>query len=112
SRSPVMAPDLEGPEFIPSEEITSVARDVLSLHGGAGGVVRLFDLARAIRDGEISVVYLFNTKAWDELTEREEHDTAGKCMKAPRLWHDLTGYDVAIWIRQYLWQSWDVATRR
>lgn len=107
---PAMFPDLEGPDFVRSEEVADVAADVLRIHGRKVG--RLGEIEEAIEAGEVRVLYLLNTKPLDELTERQEHDTAGKCMKAPRLWHDVTGYDVAIWIREHFWKGWDVEVRR
>lgn len=109
---PALFPDIAGPEFVRSEQVEAVARDVLSEHGKAGGVGRVYDTARAIRDGEIAVVWLLNEKPFDELNEDKSHDAAGKCLKAPRLWHDVTGYDVAIWIRGHFWRRADERVRR
>jgi hypothetical protein len=107
SRSPAAIDDIDGPEFIPSEQVADTGRLVLSRHGGSDGIRRLWETARAIRDGEVKVAWLFNAKPFDELNEEKSHDAAGKCIKAPGLWHDLTGIDVAIWIRQYFWNQWD-----
>lgn len=109
---PQIFPDLEGADFIRSDEVAEVGDEVLRLHGQAGGVGRLLQVARAIREGEVAVLWLLNAKPFDVLNERLEHDTAGKCLKAPRLWHDVTGYHVAIWIRQHFWDEWTPDVRR
>lgn len=109
---PALFPDIAGPEFVRSEQVEAVARDVLSEHGKAGAVARVFDTARAIRDGEINVAWLLNEKPFDELNEDKSHDAAGKCLKAPKLWHDVTGFDVAIWIRGHFWYRADERIRR
>lgn len=108
---PAMFPDIEGPDFVRSDQVADVAESVLAKHGRPGGVALLHETARAIAEAEIHVLWLLNAKPVDVLTEREEHDTAGKCVKAPRLWHDVTGYDVAIWIREGYWKRWDAPTR-
>jgi len=104
--APVLFPEIEGPEFLKSEQVADVARDVLSEHGKVGGVGRLFATAKAVREGEIRIAYLINAKPFDELNDDANHDAAGKCIKAPRLWHDVTGIDVAIWIREHFWKGW------
>jgi hypothetical protein len=109
---PAMFPDIEGPDFVKSEEVADVADTVLRLHGAAGGIGQLHPVARAIADEEIHVLWLLNCKPFDPEKDEEGHDTAGKCLKAPGLWHDVTGYDVAIWIREYFWNRWDEPTRR
>lgn len=108
---PAMFPDIEGPDFVKSDAVAKVADEVLRRHGREGCVSRLYEVARAIAHEEVHVLWLFNAKPIDQLTEREEHDTAGKCLKAPRLWHDVTGYDVAIWLREGYWADWDQQTR-
>jgi len=109
---PVMFPEIEGPDFVRSSEVADVAEDVLRIHGKAGGIGRLHPVARAIADEEIHVLWLLNAKPFDPEKDEEGHDTAGKCVKAPGLWHDVTGFDVAIWIREYFWNRWDEQTRR
>jgi hypothetical protein len=112
SLDPVLWPEIEGPEFVRSSDVAAVAEAVLSEHGKAGGVPRVFDTARAIRDGEIHVLWLLNDKPFDELNEEKSHDAAGKCLKAPRLWHDVTGFDLAIWIRGYFWRRAEPRVRQ
>lgn len=102
-------PEIEGPDFIRDDAIASVGQTVLSAHGKVGGP--LFEVAKALRDGEVYVLWLRNDKPFDELNEDLNHDTAGKCIKAPGVWHDVTGFDVAIWIRGYWWDKWDAHTR-
>lgn len=108
---PVLWPEIEGPEFIRSDEVAAVAQQVLAEHGKSGGVARVYDTARAIRDGEVHALWLLNDKPFDELNEEKSHDAAGKCLKAPRLWHDVTGFDVVIWIRGYFWRRADARVR-
>jgi hypothetical protein len=110
--NPVMFPEIEGPEFVRSSEMAELARDVLAEHGAMGGVADAYDTARAIADEEIHVLWLLNCKTFDEATEERNHDAAGKCIKAPRLWHDVTGFDVVIWIREHFWAEWDDHVRR
>jgi len=109
---PVMFPEIEGPDFVRSTEVAGVAEDVLRIHGKVGGIGRLHPVARAIADEEIHVLWLLNAKPFVPEKDEEGHDTAGKCVKAPGLWHDVTGFDVAIWIREYFWNRWDEQTRR
>lgn len=109
---PAMFPGIESPDFTRSEEVADVADEVLRLHGRAGGVGRLHPVARAIDNEEIHVLWLLNTKPFDPEKDEENHDAAGKCLKAPGLWRDITGYDVAIWVRAYFWERWDVHMRQ
>jgi len=106
---PRLFPEIESADFIRDDAIAGVGKDVLSTHGKIGGPV--FEVAKAIRDGEVNVLWLRNDKPFDELNEDLNHDTAGKCIKAPGVWHDVTGYDVAIWIRGYWWDKWDPRIR-
>ena len=108
---PSMFPDIEGPDFIRSEQVADVAQEVLRRHGRVGGVGRLHPVAQAIAEEEVHVLWPLNAKPFDPVNDEENHDAAGKCLKAPGLWRDITGYDVAIWIRAYFWERWDAAMR-
>lgn len=108
---PSMFPEIDGPEFVRSDEVREVGETVLDLHGGSGGVAPLYPIAQAIRDGELRILWLMNEKPYKD-DEEEKHGVAGKCVKAPRLWHDVTGYHFAIWIRQHFWNEWDPEIRR
>src|SRR5919108_353552 len=101
---PALFPEIEGPDFTRSEAIDKVGQAVLSKHGKAGGA--LFEVARAARDEEIRILWLRNDKPFDPEKDDEGHDVVGKCVKAPRLWHDVTGYDVAIWLRGWFFDRW------
>ena len=107
---PSMFPDIEGPDFVKSSEVADVGETVVRIHGR--GIGQLGPVAEAITEEEIHVLWLLNTKPFDPEKDEEGHDAAGKCIKAPGLWHDVTGYDVAIWIREYFWKQWDEPTRR
>lgn len=97
---PKIFEDLEGPDFVRSSDVEAVGEKVLDLHGGIGGVARLYPIAEAIRDGELSILWLMNEKPFnDETEDDQEPEIAGRCVKAPRLWHDVTGHHFAIWIR-------------
>jgi len=109
---PALFPEIEEPDFVRSSEVAGVAEDVLRIHGKVGGVGRLHPVARAIADEEIHVLWLLNAKPFDPEKDEEGHDAAGKCVKAPALWHDVTRFDVVIWIREFFWSRWDEATRR
>lgn len=100
----VMFPEIEGPDFIRDEAIEKVAQEVLSAHGKVGGP--LFATAKAIRDEEVRVLFLRNDKPFDPEKDEETHEVVGKCVKAPGIWHDVTGYDVAIWLRGWFWDHW------
>ena len=104
SLQPALFPEIEGPDFIRSDDIAEVAKTVLSEHGKVGGP--LFAVAKAIRDEEIYVLWLRNDKPYDPDKDEETHETVGKCIKAPGLWHDVTGFDVAIWLRGWFWDRW------
>lgn len=108
--APATFPAISGPDFSRSDEVEDLAKTVLSRHGKSGGIGRLYDVARAIRNEELRVLYLWNDKPF-ELEEDVTHDTVGKCIKAPTLWRDVTGYDVVIWIRHYFWDHWDERKR-
>src|SRR6185369_1918645 len=110
---PKIFEDLEGPEFVRSSEVEAVAEKVLELHGGIGGVARLHPIAEAIRDDELSILWLFNEKPWnDEAEDDQEPEVAGRCVKAPRIWHDVTGHHFAIWIRKHFWDEFGTELRR
>jgi hypothetical protein len=106
-------PEIEGPDFVKSEEVAEVGRVVLDLHGGIGGVGRIHPIAEAVRDGELSILWLLNQKPFNpETDDEDEPEVAGKCVKAPGLWRDVTGYHFAIWAREYFWNQYDDAGRR
>jgi hypothetical protein len=104
---PVLFPDLEGPEFVQSDEVARVAGEVLARHGGWPGIGRLRETARALENGRIAIAYLENTKAFNPVVDDVTHDAIAKCIKAPALWHDVTGIDVIVWIRSYFWKMFD-----
>jgi hypothetical protein len=101
---PAMFPEIEGPDFIRDEAIAAVGQTVLSAHGKVGGP--LFEVAGAVRNEDIRILWLRNDKPFDPDKEEETHETVGKCIKAPGVWHDVTGYDIAIWLRGYFWDRW------
>lgn len=110
----VLFPELEGPEFVPSDEVERVAGDVLRRHANQAGslsVPMLVPLEEAVRGEELRIAYLLNTKDFDPLTEEATHDAIAKCIKAPKLWHDVTGIDVVIWVRAYFWNLFDARKR-
>lgn len=104
--APVLFPDIEGPEFVKADEVAAVAQTVLAKHGKAGGVARLYPIAQALDGAEFSIAYLFNAKPFDPFKDEVSHDAAGKCLKAPKLWQNVTGIDVAIWLREAFWREW------
>jgi hypothetical protein len=68
---------------------------------------------RPIRDGELSILWLLNEKPWnDEAEDDQEPEVAGRCVKAPRIWHDVTGHHFAIWIRKHFWDEFGAELRR
>lgn len=106
-------PEIEGPEFVRSSEVEAVAEKVLELHGGVGGVPRLHPIAEAVRDGDLAIMWLLNEKPFNEDTEDDqEPEIAGRCVKAPRLWHDVTGVHFAIWARKHFWDLYGIELRR
>jgi hypothetical protein len=106
---PSLFPEIEGPDFIRSEAIEKVGEAVLSKHGKVGGP--LFAVAKAARAEEIRILWLRNDKPFDPEKDDEGHDAVGKCIKAPGLWHDVTGYDVAIWLRGWFFDKWTAEQR-
>lgn len=109
---PAMFPDLAGGDFYQDDELDELAQAVMAKHGHTGGVARLIPVVGAIENGEIRVLFLMNGKPLADTEEPGQHDVAGKCVKAPALWHDVTGYDVAIWIRHAIWKDIDEHARR
>jgi hypothetical protein len=106
-------PEIEGPDFVRSSDVEAVAEKVLELHGGVGGVGRIREVAEAIRDQELRIMWLLNEKPFNEDTEDDqEPEIAGRCIKAPRLWHDVTGVDFAIWARKHFWDDFNTELRR
>src|SRR4051812_27665710 len=103
----VLFPDLEGPEVIQSGEVERVAEQVLDRHGRAGGIAQVRRLRTALLDQSVRVEYLLNTKLFDPAKDEVSHDTIAKVVKAPRLWHDVTGIDVLVWVRAYFWNTFD-----
>lgn len=109
---PAMFPDLATADFYRSDELDVVAEEVMRRHGHMGGLVRLMPVVEAIENGEIRVLFLMNGKPLAEADDPEAHDVAGKCIKAPAIWHDVTGYDIAIWIRDAIWTGLTGHARR
>lgn len=106
-------PEIEGPDFVRSSEVEAVAEKVIELHGGVGGVGRIREVAEAIAEGELRIMWLLNEKPFNEDTEDDqEPEIAGRCVKAPRLWHDVTGVHYAIWARKYFWDRFGTELRR
>lgn len=106
-------PEIDGPDFVQSDEVKAVGQQVLDLHGGIGGVPRLHPIAEAIRGGELQILWLFNEKPFnDETEDDQEPEIAGRCVKAPKLWHDVTGHHFAIWVRKHFWDDFNTDLRR
>jgi hypothetical protein len=113
STQPKIFEDLEGPDFVRSSDVEAVAEKVLELHGAIGGVIPLHPIAEAIRDGELSILWLLNEKPWnDEVEDDQQPEVAGRCVKAPGLWHDVTGHHFAIWARKHFWDQFSIELRR
>lgn len=108
---PVLFPDLVGQEFIRSSEIARVAEQVLDRHGRAGGIRSVRSVRSATLDDVIRVEYLLNTKPFDPLKDDVKHDAIAKVVKAPRLWHDVTGIDLVVWVRAFFWDQFDDRAR-
>ena len=109
--TPDMFPDLDPSQFIVSSAVADVAQGVLAKLGAAGEVGRLFNVRRAIEGGDIDVGYLINAKPFDPLSDEAKHDAIAKCIKAPTLWHDLTGHDAVIWCRGWFWDQFSAEQR-
>jgi hypothetical protein len=106
-------PEIEGPDFVRSDELAKVGAEVVEAHGHVGGVGRIHPIAEAIRDGELKILWLLNTKPFnDQAEDDQEPEIAGRCVKAPGLWRDFTGYDFAIWAREHFWDQFDTDLRR
>jgi hypothetical protein len=107
SISPVLFPDIEGPEFVESSEVGEVADAILDRHGRAGGIGSVRRVRTALLEEQIRAVYLLNTKPFDPMKDDVKHDAIAKVVKAPRLWHDVTGIDLVVWVRAYFWDQFD-----
>lgn len=110
---PVLFPDLVGSEFVRSDEVAHVAEQVLDRHGRPGPAVvgQLRSLRTALLDDDVRVEYLLNLKPFDPLKEDVTHDAIAKVVKAPALWHDVTGIDAVVWVRGYFWNAFDERAR-
>lgn len=110
---PFMFPEGDGPDFLRSSEVEAVAEKVLEIHGGIGGVPRLHPIAEAVRNEELRIMWLLNEKPFnDEIEDDQEPEIAGRCVKAPKLWRDVTGIDIAIWARRHFWDDFNTELRR
>lgn len=96
-------PDLGDAQFVEAPDVARIAARVLDEKGEPGQWDRLFDVRRAVREGDIVVGYLSNTKPFDPMKDDATHDAIAKAIKAPTLWHDLTGFDAIIWVRSWWW---------
>lgn len=106
---PAMFPEIDGPDFLRDEAIQKVGEEVLWAHGKVGGP--LFEVAEVIHNEDIRILWLRNDKPFDPTKDEESHENVGKCIKAPGLWRDVTGYDVVIWLRGYFWDRWPAEIR-
>lgn len=109
---PSMFPDLDSAEFYRDDHLDEIAEEVMRRHGHVGGVGRLIPVVQAVENGEVRILFLLNGKPLSPGDDPGKHEVAGKCVKAPPIWHDITGYDVAIWIREAVWSRVDGHTRR
>lgn len=58
-------------------------------------------------------MWLLNEKPFnDETEDDQEPEIAGRCIKAPKLWRDVTGIDVVIWARKHFWDQFGIDLRR
>lgn len=97
-------PDLDDAQFIEAPEVGLTAAAVLSRHAeGAARIPRLESVRQAIQEEDIRIGFLLNVKPFDPAKEEAKHDAIAKCVKAPTVWHDLTGFDAIIWIRDFWW---------
>jgi hypothetical protein len=103
-------PALFDARFVRSEAVAETAAAVLAEHGEVGGIARLFDVRRAVNEDDLTIAYVLDTKPFDPLSPTT-HDAVAKCIKAPPVWHDITGVDVVIAVRQYFWDAFDADQR-
>lgn len=97
-------PDLSDAQFIDAPQIAKVAREVLDRHAeGDQRIGRLGTVRQAIGEEDITIGFLLNVKPFDPVKEEAKHDAIAKCVKAPTVWRDLTGFDAVIWIRDFWW---------
>lgn len=103
-------PELEGPDFVRSSEVEAVGAKVLELHGGVGAP--LHEVAVLVGEQELRILWLLNEKPFTDAEDDQQPEIAGRCVKAPKLWHDVTGVDYAIWVRAHFWNDFGTELRR
>jgi len=87
--------------FIPAPEVEDLAADVLARWD------EFAPIRRAIADGELEIVYVFETKHFDQFKEEFKPHTIAKVTKASPLWSSLTGHDLVIQFRRTFWAAFD-----
>lgn len=76
--------------FHPSEEVASVANDLIAKFNHFANLVD-FDIRYAILEGD--------------RPEDNKLDTLAKFVKAPAVWHDLLGIDAVVWVNGRFWKT-------
>ena len=101
-----MFPDTLQEPFVDAPQVRDLAEEVMAE----------FDEFREVREAvdreEISIAYVFETKAFDQLTEEFKPHTIAKVTKASPLWRSLTERELVIQFRRPFWDAFDHDQRR
>ena len=106
---PSLDPDFDEPEPSPFAEfafgwsewepIAEMARDLIDSDRVHFARLSDLDIRYAIRKAKMPSTAI-------------EIDTAAKFVKAPPLWHDLTGIDAVIWVASWAWEMFNERQRQ
>lgn len=69
-------------------------------------------IATAMREADLGIVWVFETKPFDPGTEEFKPHTIAKVTKASPLWRCLAGVPLVIQFRQTFWEAFDEPKRR
>jgi len=81
-----------------SDEVQGIAERLIAQHADTFADVR-----------DLAVIYLL--RRVDGEMDVKTIDALAKCVKAPALWRDVYGVDVAIWVDERYWQRFDARRR-
>lgn len=94
-----MFPETLQEPFVDAPAVRDLAEEVMASFD------EFRDLRDAVGNEEISIAYVFETKAFDQLTEEFKPHTVAKVTKASPLWRSLTERELVIQFRRPFWDA-------